>query len=65
MRKSVLIILVLGIVFGISIVFYEIVDMLIDHQCYQLEPNEKYRKTICEKYWKNKGKEVKENEKKQ
>lgn len=28
------------------------VGMMIDHQCYQLEPNEHYVSTICEHYWK-------------
>ena len=28
------------------------IGMYIDHQCYQLEPNENYTSTICERYWK-------------
>lgn len=28
------------------------IGMYIDHQCYQLEPNENYVSTICEHYWK-------------
>lgn len=28
------------------------IGMYIDHQCYQLEPNENYISTICEHYWK-------------
>lgn len=28
------------------------IGMYIDHQCYQLEPNENYISTICERYWK-------------
>lgn len=27
------------------------INMMIDHQCYQLEPNENYTSTICEHYW--------------
>lgn len=29
-----------------------VIGMYIDHQCYQLEPNENYVSTICEHYWK-------------
>jgi len=39
------------ILIGITI---NIVEMKIDHNCYQLEPNDNYNKTICEKYWKEK-----------
>ena len=28
------------------------IGMYIDHQCYQLKPNENYISTICERYWK-------------
>ena len=28
------------------------IGMYIDHQCYQLEANERYVSTICERYWK-------------
>lgn len=51
MRKVIPAIL-LGFVLIISIVFYELIDMWIDHQCYQLKPNDNYKKTVCEKYWK-------------
>lgn len=27
------------------------VGMYIDHQCYQLQPNDNYNHTICERYW--------------
>lgn len=30
---------------------YNFIGMLIDNQCYQLEPNQFYNHTICEKYW--------------
>lgn len=33
-----------------------IIEMLIDNQCYQLIPNDNYKKTICEKYWKEEEK---------
>lgn len=36
------------ILLGIAIQFF---GMLVDSQCNQLEPNENYKKTICEKYW--------------
>ena len=44
------------IVIGVSMIILgfilEFIDMMIDHQCYQLEPNEFYQSTVCEKYWK-------------
>ena len=45
-------ILILGIVMIILGFIFEFIDMMIDHQCYQLEPNDKYQSTICERYWK-------------
>lgn len=30
---------------------YTYIEMMIDHNCYQLEPNDRYSKTVCEKYW--------------
>ena len=44
-------ILILGIFMIILGLFLEFIDMMIDHQCYQLEPNDFYSSTICEKYW--------------
>ena len=44
-------ILILGIFMIILGLFLEFIDMMIDHQCYQLEPNDFYNLTICEKYW--------------
>lgn len=35
--------------------FLEFIDMMIDHQCYQLEPNDFYQSTICERYWIKEG----------
>lgn len=52
MRKVAMILSIVGlglIALGILITF---IDMLIDHQCYQLEPNDFYQSTICERYWK-------------
>lgn len=52
MQKVVMILSIVGfvmIILGITITF---IDMLIDHQCYQLTPNEFYQSTICERYWK-------------
>lgn len=33
-------------------IIWQVVEMLIDHNCYQLEPNEFYKSSICERYWK-------------
>ena len=46
-----IILVVIGIVFIAMGIAFEILDIIIDHQCYQLTPNEFYRSTICEKYW--------------
>ena len=46
------IIIILGFSLIILGLFLEFIDMMIDHQCYQLEPNDKYQSTICERYWK-------------
>lgn len=35
--------------------FLEFIDMMIDHNCYQLEPNDFYQSTVCERYWRNNG----------
>lgn len=45
------ILIILGCSLIILGLFLEFIDMMIDHQCYQLEPNDKYQSTICEKYW--------------
>lgn len=46
------------IIAGISLIFigmlYTYIEMMIDHNCYQLEPNDRYSKTVCEKYWNKK-----------
>lgn len=52
MKKILIILIVLGFAFIVLGVIIEIADMMIDHQCYQLEPNEFYQSTICERYWK-------------
>lgn len=46
-----LIFLSIIVVLFIGILFFETIDMLIDHQCYQLQPNDFYKSTICERYW--------------
>lgn len=28
------------------------IEMLIDHECYQLVPGDFYQSSICERYWK-------------
>ena len=42
---------------GIAMLFIgvalTVIGMMIDHECYQLEPNENYQSSICERYWKN------------
>lgn len=50
--NKVIILFSLGIFMIILGLFLEFIDMMIDHQCYQLEPNDFYSSTICEKYWK-------------
>ena len=50
--NKVIILFSLGIFMIILVLFLEFIDMMIDHQCYQLEPNDFYSSTICEKYWK-------------
>ena len=55
MKKILIILIVLGFAFIVLGVIIEIADMMIDHQCYQLEPNEFYQSTICERYWKYGG----------
>ena len=39
---------ILLIIIGIA---SEVIEMLIDHECYQLEPNDRYQYSICERYW--------------
>ena len=52
MRKCLIILIILGFAFIVLGVIITVADMMIDHQCYQLEPNEFYQSTICERYWK-------------
>ena len=47
------ILMILGYSLIILGLFLEFIDMMIDHQCYQLEPNDRYQSTICERYWKD------------
>ena len=45
------------VIIGITLiaigVIWTIVEMVIDHNCYQLTPNEFYKSSICERYWNN------------
>lgn len=52
MRKIAIILSIIGCILIFLGIVITIVDMLIDHQCYQLEPNDFYQSTICERYWK-------------
>ena len=51
--NKVIILFSLGLFMIILGLFLEFIDMMIDHQCYQLEPNDFYQSTICERYWKD------------
>lgn len=46
------IVAIIIVVIFILIMINVTIGMYIDHQCYQLEPNENYISTICERYWK-------------
>lgn len=50
------ILMILGCSLIILGLFLEFIDMMIDHQCYQLKPNDFYQSTICERYWKDSDK---------
>ena len=50
--KILTIVAIIIIVIFVLMVINVTVGMYIDHQCYQLEPNENYISTICERYWK-------------
>ena len=52
LEKSLLIFTIIGFLMIIFAVAWTILEMMIDHNCYQLEPNEYYQSTVCEKYWK-------------
>ena len=52
MDKRVLLIAIMGTLLIIIGILFSIVDMFIDHECYQLQPNDKYVSSICERYWK-------------
>lgn len=45
------------VIIGIALIaigfVWTIVEMVIDHNCYQLTPNEFYNSSICERYWNN------------
>ena len=50
--KILTIVAIIIIVIFVLMVINVAIGMYIDHQCYQLEPNENYISTICERYWK-------------
>ena len=50
--KILAIVAIIIIVIFILMIINVTIGMYIDHQCYQLEPNENYISTICERYWK-------------
>ena len=51
MNRAAIILVIIGISMIFIAIAFEVIDMLIDHQCYQLTPNEFYQSTICERYW--------------
>ena len=48
---KVYILIIIGISLMILGFIIQFIDMMIDHQCYQLQPNDNYQSTICERYW--------------
>lgn len=50
--KILTIVTIIIIVIFVLMVINVTIGMYIDPQCYQLEPNENYISTICERYWK-------------
>lgn len=50
--KILAIVAIIIIVIFVLMIINITIGMYIDHQCYQLEPNENYISTICERYWK-------------
>lgn len=51
MNKIACILIIIGLIMIIFSIVFTVIDMLIDHQCYQLKPNDNYQSTICERYW--------------
>lgn len=45
-----LMIIIMLVILAASLIV--VFNMLVDHHCYQLQPNDNYNHTICEKYWK-------------
>ena len=50
--KILTIVAIIIIIIFVLMIINVTIGMYIDHQCYQLEPNENYISTICERYWK-------------
>ena len=51
--NKVIILFSLGLFMIILGFIIQFIDMMIDHQCYQLEPNDFYQSTVCETYWRD------------
>ena len=51
MEKLWKILLIIAIIMIVLSILVQVIGMLIDHECYQLEPNEFYQNSICERYW--------------
>ncbi len=52
MSKEVKVLIVIGTMMIILGIISMYIDMELDSQCNQLTPNDSYKSTICEKYWK-------------
>lgn len=51
LNKFLIILIIVGIVFIIMGISLMIIDIFVNYKCYQLQPNDLYNSTICEKYW--------------
>lgn len=50
--KKVLVLTIIGILLIVSGLFIRIYEEIEEVSCYHLPPNEFYKNSICEKYWK-------------
>lgn len=50
--KMVYVLIIIAIVMITLGMIITIAGMLIDHECYQLQPSDFYSSSICERYWK-------------
>lgn len=53
LKKLEIVSLILGISFIVIGILAILTKMFIQNQCYQLQPNDFYNTSICEKYWKD------------